>query len=101
MSEEQKENNKVTQEVGGVKIEWDDSDITSEYANIATATANREEFFLLFGTHQNWHAQAGDNTVNVKLSNRMVLSPFAAKRLALILNQSISAYETRFGKIGS
>lgn len=101
MSDEQNDNSKVTQEVGGVQIEWDDSDITSVYANIATATANREEFFLLFGTHQNWHIQPGDNTVNVKLSNRMVLSPFAAKRLALILNQSISAYETRFGKIGS
>ncbi len=101
MADEQNKDQKVTQEIGGARIEWDDSDITSVYANIATATANREEFFLLFGTHQNWHAQPGKNTINVKLSNRMVLSPFAAKRLALILTQSIAAYEERFGKIGS
>jgi len=94
------ENGKTTQEVGGVKIVWDDSDIASQYANIATATANREEFFLLFGTHQNWRGDEQDKTVNVKLSNRLVLSPFAAKRLQLILQHSLKVYEERFGKIG-
>lgn len=88
------------QEMGGIKIAWDDSDISSQYANIATATANREEFFLLFGTHQNWRGTEKDNVVNVKLSNRIVLSPFAAKRLLLILQQALSVYEERFGKIG-
>jgi hypothetical protein len=90
----------TTQEVGGVKIVWDDSDIASQYANIATATATREEFFLLFGTHQNWRGTEVSDKVNVKLSNRMVLSPFAAKRLLMVLNHSIKAYEERFGKIG-
>ena len=89
-----------TQEVGGIKIAWDDQDISSEYANIATATATREEFFLLFGTHQNWRGTEQDNTVNVKLSNRIVVSPYAAKRLLLILQHSISVYEKKFGNIG-
>mgnify|MGYP000642794589 CR=1 FL=1 len=92
--------NKNTQEVGGMKISWDDSDISSQYANIATATANREEFFLLFGTHQNWRGNEKDNVVNVKLSNRIVVSPYAAKRLLLILQHSIGVYESKFGKIG-
>ena len=83
-----------------MKISWDDSDISSEYANIATATANREEFFLLFGTHQNWRGNEKDNIVNVKLSNRIVLSPFAAKRLMLVLQHSIKVYEDKFGKVG-
>jgi hypothetical protein len=96
--EEQKKAN--TQEVGGMKISWDDSDISSQYANIATATATREEFFLLFGTHQNWRGDERDKLVSVKLSNRMVLSPFAAKRFMLILQHSIKAYENKFGKIG-
>jgi hypothetical protein len=90
----------TTQEIGGVRVAWDDSDILSQYANIATATANREEFFLLFGTHQNWRGNEKENTVKVKLSNRIVLSPFAAKRLMLILQHSINAYESKFGKIG-
>lgn len=89
-----------TLDVGGIRVSWDDSDITSQYANIATATATREEFFLLFGTHQNWRGNEKDSTVKVKLSNRIVLSPFAAKRLMLILQHSIGVYEAKFGKIG-
>jgi len=90
----------VDQAVHGVSIDWDDSGMESLYANIGTATANREEFFLLFGTHQNWRGNAADNkALKVKLSKRVVMSPFAAKRLALILGQSIAAYEKQFGKI--
>ena len=97
MSEEE---TTTTQQVGGVTINWDDSDISSQYANIATATANREEFFLLFGTHQNWRGNEKTDTINVKLSNRIVLSPFAAKRLMMVLQHSLSVYESKFSKIG-
>ena len=34
-------------ELNGVTITWDDSEMASAYANIGTATANREEFFFL------------------------------------------------------
>ena len=89
-----------TSTVNGVTVEWDDSKMESVYANIATATANREEFFLLFGTHQNWRGvQPEGNAIEVSLSQRMVMNPFAAKRLALILQQSIKAYEDQFGEI--
>lgn len=97
MSDEKSE---AVQDIGGIKVAWDDSDITSQYANIATATANREEFFLLFGTHQNWRGNEAEGVVNVKLSNRMVLSPFAAKRMMMVLQHSIKVYEDRFGEIG-
>lgn len=86
--------------LGGVSINWDDADMNSIYANIGTATANREEFFLLFGTHQHWRGTVQEkNSLDVKLSQRMVMSPYAAKRLAVILTQSIKAYEDQFGKI--
>lgn len=88
------------QAVDGISIDWDDSGMESLYANIGTATANREEFFLLFGTHQNWRGSAADKKdLKVQLSKRIVMSPFAAKRLALILTQSINVYEKQFGKI--
>ena len=81
-------------------INWDDSEMESIYANVGTATANREEFFLLFGTHQHWRGTAAETkSVEVKLAKRIVMSPFAAKRLAVILAQSVSAYEEQFGKI--
>lgn len=84
----------------GVSIQWDDSEMESIYANIATATANREEFFLLFGMHKNWRGVQPENgEVEVTLSKRMVMSPAAAKRMAAILNQSLQVYESQFGKI--
>ena len=83
-----------------VTINWDDSSMESIYANIGTATANREEFFLLFGTHKNWRGTQPENgAVDVNLSQRMVMSPFAAKRMATILNQAIEVYEKQYGKI--
>lgn len=83
-----------------VSIQWDDSQMESVYANIATATANREEFFMLFGTHKNWRGgQSANGEVDVQLSKRMVMSPYAAKRMSLLLQQAIQAYETQFGKI--
>ncbi len=92
--------NAATETLNGVAVEWDDSKMESVYANIATATANREEFFLLFGTHKNWRGVKPEgNRVEVALSQRMVMNPFAAKRLATILAQSIKAYEDQFGTI--
>lgn len=83
------------------KIDWDDSMIESAYANIATATATREEFFLLFGLHQNWNGLPEDGQLKVKLTNRMVLNPHAAKRLSIMLTQALTVYEKRFGEIST
>jgi Protein of unknown function (DUF3467) len=86
--------------INGSSINWDDSKMESLYANVATATANREEFFLLFGTHQNWRGSSQERkSVEVELSKRIVMSPFAAKRLSMILSHSLKAYEDQFGKI--
>lgn len=86
--------------INGMSINWDDGEMESIYANIATATANREEFFLLFGTHQNWRGTDIERkSVDVELSKRIVMSPFAAKRLAIILQHSINAYEEQFGEV--
>lgn len=86
--------------LNGVNIVWNDDKMESSYANIGTATANREEFFLLFGTHQNWRGNVADTKeIEVELSKRIVMSPFAAKRLAAILAGSLKAYEDQFGKI--
>ena len=35
--------------------------------------------------------------VRVKLNSRVILSPFAAKRLGLLLNSVVQQYEARFG----
>lgn len=78
-------------------IEWDDSNMKTSYANVCNASSTREEVTLLFGTNQAWHA--GQETVTVTLSDRLILNPFAAKRLNMMLARVIEAYEQRFGTL--
>jgi len=80
-----------------VKIKWDDSNMRSVYANVVNAAGTREEIVLLFGMNQAWHS--GQKEVTVKLSDRIILSPFAAKRLATLLSNIIRDYEFRFGSL--
>ena len=86
-----------TQTVGQTKIVWDDAGMRSVYANVANVAGGREEIVLLFGVNDAWHA--GQKEVKVKLSDHIVMSPFAAKRLALLLNNMIGEFEKKFGKI--
>jgi hypothetical protein len=69
----------------------------SVYANVVNAAGTREEIVLLFGMNQAWHS--GQKDVTIKLSDRIILSPFAAKRLAILLNKVIRDYEQRFGAL--
>lgn len=78
-------------------IRWDDSNMTSTYANVCNVSSTREEVTLLFGTNQTWHT--GQQELAVLLSNRIIISPYAAKRLFLLLNNVMSQYESRFGKL--
>jgi hypothetical protein len=78
-------------------IVWDDSNMRSVYANVANVSGGREEIILLFGMNQAW--QTGQPEVKVKLSDRMVLSPYAAKRLSFLLSKTMAEYENRFGKL--
>ena len=79
------------------KINWDDSQMESTYANVCNASFTREEVVVFFGINQAWQRNPGE--VKVQLSNRMILSPFAAKRLTVILAGVLKEYEKRFGAI--
>jgi hypothetical protein len=78
-------------------VKWDDSDITNSYANVCNVSSSREEVVLVFGMNKAW--EKGGTDIQVKLSNRVILSPFAAKRLSLLLNNVLQQYEERFGKL--
>ena len=86
-----------SQNVGQTKVVWDDAGMDSVYANVANVAGGREEIVLLFGLNQAWHA--GQKEVKIQLSNRIVMSPYAAKRLAIMLNGVLSDYESRFGTV--
>ena len=84
-------------QLAGAKVRWDDSKMKSTYANVCNAASTREEVTLLFGTNQTWHS--GGKEVVVELSDRIILNPFAAKRLAVLLTTIVKQYEDRFGAI--
>ena len=82
---------------GQPKIVWDDSNMRSAYANVSNVAGTREEIVLLFGMNQAWHA--GQKEVKVQLTDRIVLSPFAAKRLSMLLSNVLQDYERRYGEL--
>lgn len=78
------------------RVKWDDSGMTTSYANVCNVAGTREEVTLLFGTNQ---TGLNDQQVSVRLSDRIILSPYAAKRLAALLSNVVVQYEKRFGAL--
>ena len=75
-----------------------DQKMSTTFANVVNIQSTREQVDLFFGTNQTWNA-ANEKTLTIELSNRIILSPFAAKRLALALDGVLREYETRYGKL--
>lgn len=85
----------VNKATAATKIVWDDSRMNTSYANVCNVLGTREEITLLFGANQGWHS--GQKEVKVMLSDRVVLNPYAAKRLAMMLEKGLAEYESRYG----
>lgn len=90
--------NKQPNETAPTKVVWDDSQMATSYANVINVFSSREEFTLLFGTNQTWNFTSS-NELTVRLSNRVVLTAFAAKRLQTLLTARVQEYEQRFGTL--
>ena len=84
-------------EAAGLQIKWDDSKMATTYANVCNVKGTREEIMVLFGTNQAW--QSDQKQVQVTLSNRIVLNPYAAKRLLTMLELGLKEYEARYGEL--
>jgi len=84
-------------ESGQLRIRWDSANMRSAYANVFNVAGTREEVVLLFGMNQAFDATQQELTV--QLSDRIVLSPFVAKRLSLVLNNVIRDYESKYGSL--
>jgi hypothetical protein len=82
---------------GAPRVVWDDSKMKTSYANVCNVLGTREEIMLLFGANQAWHG--GQKEVTVVLSDRIVLNPYAAKRLSALLEQGLKEYEARYGEL--
>ena len=79
-------------------VDWDDTEMRTTYANVVNASSTREEVALFFGTNLTWNP-GEKRAFKVKLDDRIVLSPYAAKRFLTLLGGVLDEYETRFGKL--
>ncbi len=82
---------------GGTRVRFNTTNLKSSYANVCTVTSTREEVVLNFGINQNW--DRGPNELEIELTDRIILSPFAAHRLLGMLNNLMTEYQKRYGEI--
>jgi len=99
VKDESKEATRVVSDIEGTstKVVWDDSRMQTSYSNVCNVLGTREEIMLLFGANQAW--KGGQKEVKVVLTDRIILNPYAAKRLLQLLGQGIREYETRYGEL--
>ena len=97
-SESAKANTMSNEILNSLTLKWDDSKMQTTYANVVNASSTREEVSIFFGTNQSWNISE-DRELAIQLSDRMVLNPYAAKRLLVLLSRIIKEYETRFGTL--
>lgn len=82
---------------GQPRVKWNVEQLKSSYVNFANANSTREEVVLNFGLNNTWDRLTAE--VEVELAHRIVMSPFAAKRLAELLGKLIGEYEARYGEL--
>jgi hypothetical protein len=100
-----KDHNSKESEVGSnptlentqVKIRWSSSDTRNAYANVFNVTAIREEIVLLFGESESLNK----DEKGVWLTNRILLNPFTAKRLLILLENAVQKHESKYGSLES
>ena len=79
-------------------VQWVDKNMTTHFANVVNVQSTREQVDLFFGMNQTWNV-SGSSQVAVDLTNRIILTPYAAKRLWTILGGVLREYESRHGAL--
>lgn len=95
--EEQKTPEPIPAAPAGPRVHWNTSQLKSSYCNVCNATSTREEVVLNFGVNSTWDQALPE--MDIQLQHRIILSPFAAKRLSELLGNLIREYETRYGSL--
>jgi Protein of unknown function (DUF3467) len=83
----------------GSRLRLDTAELKSSYCNVCNASSTREEVVLSLGINQNWEIKRGGGEIDVKLLHRIILSPFAAKRLSAMLSSLMQDYEAQHGEL--
>ena len=71
-------------------------DTAARIANVFGAHA-KEEVVLNFGMNASWDRASPE--MEIELAHRLVMSPFAAQRLAEVLTKLMADYRSRYGEL--
>ena len=83
-----------------VQLRIDEREMATSYANAFRTNATAEEVMLDFGVNlPNPAAQADKPEILFRITNRIVLNYFSAKRMTITLSQLIRRYEEQFGEL--
>ncbi len=83
-----------------VQLRIDEREMATNYANAFRTNATAEEVMLDFGVNlPNPAAQPDKPEILFRITNRIVLNYYSAKRLAITLSQMIRRYEEQFGEL--
>jgi len=79
-----------------IQVEVDDEGVPVTYGKLVRVGASAEEITLdIAGPLK----QTSQNHAVMKVENRIILNPWAAKRLAMALGQTVSKYEEMYGPL--
>ena len=79
-----------------IKIEIDDAHTPVTYSSTVRVWGSAEEINLDFASQLR---PTGNKSAKLKIEQRIIMTPWAAKRLCLALNQAIARYEQAYGII--
>jgi len=95
-SEPEKTGNAMTVREKSTKNSRVDSNAGDVHANICKVASTREEIYLLFGAGA---SPSSDRAPSVRLTDRVILSPFAAKKLSIILERFLQKHKAAYGPL--
>lgn len=78
-----------------MQLQIDETKVESYYSSTARVYGSAEELVVDFS--QGIRPSGQDNVSVMKIDARVLLSPWAAKRLALALGQAVQRYEQAYG----
>jgi hypothetical protein len=79
------------------QVRIDTSPLKSSYCNVCNGTSTREEVILTFGVNQDW--DLAPQMREIHLHHRIILSPYAAKRLQELITKLVQEHEDRYGAL--
>ena len=79
-----------------MRLSIDDSNATTYYAPTARVWGTAEELVADFAQRL---TPTGDNATTMNVEARVIMSPWAAKRLAMALQQAVQRYEQTYGEL--